>query len=252
MIRRASCSASATRSNRSASRFTGNMGARRLPRPFSFMTPSRFRAAPGPLDQLLSAADEALKTLAGAVTAARPSPCSDSTVPSGEADRRLAAGLMRVNHTGEICAQALYSGQALVARDPQVRFTLQSAAGEERDHLAWCRGRLQELDSRPSLLDPLWYAGSFAWGVISGAAGDRWSLGFLAETEAQVERHLEGHLDRLPAEDRCSRAIVTQMHADEHRHGEAGRALGASELPHAVKMAMRAASKVMTRTAYWV
>ena len=229
------------------------MGARRLPRPFSFrMTHTPFRAAPGPLDQLLSAADEALRTLAGAVAAARPSPCSDPTMPSGEADRRLAAGLMRVNHTGEICAQALYSGQALVARDPQVRFTLQSAAGEERDHLAWCRGRLHELDSRPSLFDPLWYAGSFAWGVISGAAGDRWSLGFLAETEAQVERHLEGHLDRLPAEDHCSRAIVTQMHADERRHGEAGRALGASELPHAVKMAMRAASKVMTRTAYWV
>jgi ubiquinone biosynthesis monooxygenase Coq7 len=159
---------------------------------------------------------------------------------------------MRVNHTGEICAQALYSGQALVARDPQVRFALQSAAGEERDHLAWCRGRLQELDSRPSLLDPLWYAGSFAWGVLSGAAGDRWSLGFLAETEAQVERHLEGHLDRLPADDRCSRAIVAQMRADERRHGDAGRALGASGLPHAVKLAMRAASKVMTRTAYWV
>jgi ubiquinone biosynthesis monooxygenase Coq7 len=210
-----------------------------------------FREA-SPIDQLLSAADEALRTLAGEVVAARSSPCSDATVPSSEADRRLAAGLMRVNHTGEICAQALYSGQALVARDPQVRHVLESAAAEERDHLAWCRGRLAELDSRPSLLDPLWYAGSFAWGIASGLAGDRWSLGFLAETEAQVERHLEGHLGRLPAQDYCSRAIVAQMRDDEHRHGESGRALGASELPHAVKRAMRAASKVMTRTAYWV
>jgi len=216
------------------------------------MTHSPFRATHGLLDQMLSAADEALKTLAGAVVAARASPCSDPTVPGADADRRVAAGLMRVNHSGEICAQALYSGQALVARDSLVRRALQSAAGEERDHLAWCRNRLAELDSRPSLLDPLWYAGSFAWGVASGLAGDRWSLGFLAETEAQVERHLEGHLDRLPAQDHCSRAIVAQMRDDEHRHGESGRALGAAELPHAVKLAMRAASKVMTRTAYWV
>jgi ubiquinone biosynthesis monooxygenase Coq7 len=216
------------------------------------MTPSSFRARPGLLDQLLGAADEALKTLSGAVVAARPSPCSDPTVPSADSDRRLASGLMRVNHTGEICAQALYSGQALVARDVRVRYALQSAAAEERDHLAWCRGRLEELDSRPSLLDPVWYAGSFAWGLVSGLAGDRWSLGFLAETEEQVERHLEGHLDRLPAQDHCSRAIVAQMRDDERRHGESGRALGAAELPHVVKLAMRAASKVMTRTTYWV
>lgn len=207
---------------------------------------------PRPLDQLLRAADEALKALSGSVAASRSSPCSDPTVPSGNSDRRMASGLMRVNHTGEICAQALYSGQALVARDAQVRYALQSAAAEERDHLAWCRGRLAELDSRPSLLDPLWYAGSFAWGVASGLAGDRWSLGFLVETEAQVERHLEGHLDRLPAQDHCSRAIVAQMRDDEHRHGESGRALGAAQLPHVVKLAMRAASRVMTRTAYWV
>ena len=159
---------------------------------------------------------------------------------------------MRVNHSGEICAQALYSGQALVARDPVVRDALQSAAMEERDHLAWCRDRLADLNSRPSLLDPLWYAGSFAWGVASGLAGDRWSLGFLAETEDQVERHLDRHLDRLPSEDLCSRAIVAQMRDDENRHGRMGRAMGAAELPHAVKAAMRAASKVMTRTAYWV
>src|SRR5439155_11337829 len=132
---------------------------------------------------------------------------------------------MRVNHSGEICAQALYSGQALVAREARVRSALQFAASEERDHLGWCRERLEELGSRPSLLDPFWYAGSFAFGVASGLAGDRWSLGFLAETEAQVERHLDGHLDRLPADDRRSREIVATMRDDENRHGAMGRAL---------------------------
>ena len=159
---------------------------------------------------------------------------------------------MRVNHTGEICAQALYSGQALVARDMRVRSALQVAASEERDHLAWCRRRLDELDARPSLLDPLWYAGSFAWGIASGLAGDKWSLGFLAETEAQVERHLEGHLGLLPADDETSRTIVGKMREDEARHGNMGRALGAADLPYPVKRAMQAASRVMTRTAYWV
>jgi ubiquinone biosynthesis monooxygenase Coq7 len=205
-----------------------------------------------PLDRLLGIADEALRTLSGSVSAARASPCADRSVPASDSDRELSAGLMRVNHTGEVCAQALYSGQSLVARDPVVRAALEDAAAEERDHLAWCRGRLSDLDSRPSLLDPLWFAGSFAWGVASGLAGDRWSLGFLAETEAQVERHLEGHLDRLPADDRCSRAIVAQMSEDENRHGRTGRELGAAELPYPVKLAMRAASRVMTRTAYWV
>ena len=216
------------------------------------MATAPFKSPAGPLDQLLIAADEALRTLAGVVAATRPSPCRDAGMPTAEPDRRISAGLMRVNHSGEICAQALYSGQALVARDPVVRDALQSAAMEERDHLAWCRDRLADLNSRPSLLDPLWYAGSFAWGVASGLAGDRWSLGFLAETEDQVERHLDRHLDRLPPEDLCSRAIVAQMRDDENRHGQMGRAMGAAELPHAVKAAMRAASKVMTRTAYWV
>jgi len=159
---------------------------------------------------------------------------------------------MRVNHTGEVCAQALYSGQALVARDARVRAALQGAASEERDHLAWCRERLGELGSRASILDPLWYAGSFGWGVASGLAGDRWSLGFLAETEDQVERHLDGHLGRLPRDDRASRAIVLRMREDENRHGAAGRALGARELPGPVKAAMRAAARVMTGTTYWV
>jgi ubiquinone biosynthesis monooxygenase Coq7 len=211
-----------------------------------------FRAPVSMIDQLLGAADEALRTLSGAVTAARPLPATDRAVPVSEADRRTSAGLMRVNHTGEVCAQALYSGQALFARDERVRDALQSAAAEERDHLSWCRTRLADLGSRPSLLDPLWYAGSFAWGVASGLAGDRWSLGFLAETEAQVERHLEGHLGRLPADDKASREIVAKMRDDEARHGQTGRALGAAELPYPVRRAMQATSKVMTRTAYWV
>lgn len=201
------------------------------------------------VDQLLIAVDEALRTLAGVATAARPAPGRDE---AGGSQPRHSAGLMRVNHSGEICAQALYSGQALFARSPEVRAALQTAAAEERDHLAWCRARLQELGSRTSFLDPAWYAGSFALGMASGLLGDRWSMGFLAETEAQVERHLEGHLDQLPPDDRRSRAILLQMRDDEHRHGAMGRSLGAAELPYPVKLAMQATSKVMTRTAYWV
>lgn len=201
------------------------------------------------VDQFLIAADEALRTLAGVATAARPVPGRDE---AGGSQPRHSAGLMRVNHSGEICAQALYSGQALFARSDEVRSALQTAAAEERDHLAWCRTRLQELGSRPSLLDPAWYAGSFALGMASGLLGDRWSMGFLAETEAQVEHHLEGHLDELPPDDRRSRAVVLQMRDDEQRHGAMGRSLGATELPYPVKLAMKAASKVMTRTAYWV
>jgi ubiquinone biosynthesis monooxygenase Coq7 len=201
------------------------------------------------LDQLLTAADEALRTLSGAITAARPAPGRGK---HGGSDPRHSAGLMRVNHTGEVCAQALYSGQALVARDARVRAALQAAAGEERDHLAWCRERLRDLDSRPSVLDPIWYAGSFAFGVASGIAGDRWSMGFLAETEAQVEEHLAGHLEKLPPDDDRSREVVRQMRDDERRHGAMGLELGAARLPWPVKQAMRAASRVMTRTAYWV
>jgi 3-demethoxyubiquinol 3-hydroxylase len=204
------------------------------------------------LDQLLIAADEALRTLSGVQPAVRPSPGHQDPAELTQDDRRLSAALMRVNHTGEICAQALYSGQALVARDARVREVLQHAGSEERDHLAWCRGRLEELRSRPSLLDPFWYAGSFAMGVASGLAGDRWSMGFLAETEAQVERHLEGHLERLPSDDASSRAVLEQMREDESRHGAAGRAMGAADLPLPVRLAMQAVSKVMTRTAYWV
>ena len=201
------------------------------------------------VDQLLVAADEALRTLSGSISPARPSPARGA--PEG-GEGTLSAGLMRVNHTGEVCAQALYSGQALFARDAGVRAALEGAAAEERDHLSWCRSRLEQLGSRPSALDPLWYAGSFALGVVSGLAGDRWSMGFLAETEAQVERHLEGHLARLPDDDHRSRAVVMQMRADEARHGATGRALGGDELPAPVKAAMGLASKVMTRTAFYV
>ncbi|HUL97196.1 MAG TPA: 2-polyprenyl-3-methyl-6-methoxy-1,4-benzoquinone monooxygenase [Usitatibacter sp.] len=203
-----------------------------------------------PLDSLLVAADEALRTLSHSIHAARPLPAGERSVPASAADRDLSAGLMRVNHTGEVCAQALYSGQALVAREERIREALEHAAAEERDHLAWCRARLADLDARPSVLDPLWYAGSFALGLASGLAGDRWSMAFLEETEAQVERHLHGHLERLPADDRASRDIVEQMRQDEIRHGATGRALGAAPLPQAIKSAMRAASRVMTRTAF--
>lgn len=202
-----------------------------------------------PLDHLVVAADEALRSFAGVTPASRPSPAGER---AGGDQPRVSAGLMRVNHTGEICAQALYNGQALFARDPKVRQALQTAAAEERDHLAWCRARLRELGSRPSLLDPAWYAASFGLGMVSGLAGDRWSMGFLAETEAQVERHLEGHLEHLPASDARSRAVVEQMREDENRHGLMGRGLGGRELPLPVRAAMRLCSKVMTRTAYYV
>jgi ubiquinone biosynthesis monooxygenase Coq7 len=216
------------------------------------MNPSRRLSL---LDELLVAADEALRTVSGAQSPARATPRPKEALeaaPSTPRERRVCAGLMRVNHAGEISAQALYSGQALAARDERVRAALRAAAAEERDHLAWCRERLDALDARPSVLAPLWYAGSFGLGLVSGLAGDRWSLGFLAETEAQVEHHLDGHLERLPASDAASRAVLEQMREDEIRHGESGRALGAAELPGVVKRAMRVASKVMTSTAYWV
>jgi ubiquinone biosynthesis monooxygenase Coq7 len=203
------------------------------------------------LDRLLIAADEALRTLSGVQVAARPMPEPSKPQSLPEEDRKLSAALMRVNHAGEICAQALYSGQALVARDTRVRSVLENAGNEERDHLAWCRARLDDLKSRPSLLDAFWYAGSFAMGIASGLAGDRWSLGFLAETEAQVERHLAGHLERLPRDDHASR-VLEQMREDEGRHGTAGREMGGAELPGPVKLAMQAVSTVMTRTAYWI
>jgi len=164
-------------------------------------------------------------------------------------DRRRAAGLMRVNHAGEMAAQALYQGQSLTARDPALAEQLKHASIEESDHLNWCRRRLSELDARPSRLDPLWYAGSFAIGITAGIAGDRWNLGFLAETEHQVVRHLDSHLDRLPPEDLRSRAVVTQMKSDEQGHANLAESLGAAELPKPIKAFMQFTSKVMTGVA---
>ncbi len=204
-------------------------------------------------DALILNFDRALRTLFAPAASRRPHP--DAGLPEAaltDAERRHVAGLMRVNHSGEVCAQALYQGQALTARNPDIAQALQQAADEETEHLAWCERRLNELNSHKSLLNPLWYTGSFALGVLAGALGDRWNLGFLAETERQVEGHLDGHLQRLPEQDVKSRAIVEQMKADEIRHAETAIALGGAELPLPVKLAMKLTAKVMTQTAYWV
>jgi 3-demethoxyubiquinol 3-hydroxylase len=169
-----------------------------------------------------------------------------------EAQRQHAAALMRVNHTGEVCAQALYQGQALTARSSRAQDALQRAAHEETEHLAWTAGRIEELGGRKSLLNPLWYAGSFALGAAAGLLGDRWNLGFLAETERQVVEHLDGHLQRLPVEDRRSRAIVEEMRLDESRHATTAHVHGAAELPLPARALMRVASSVMTRASYWL
>jgi len=176
----------------------------------------------------------------------------DRRAAIAEADRLTSAALMRVNHAGEIAAQALYHGQALVARTAPTRELLLKAAHEETDHLAWCETRLKELDSRPSLLNPLWYAGSFAIGAMAALLGDRTSLGFVVETERQVEGHLEKHLARLPPDDARSRAILETMRSDEIAHGMTAKAAGAAELPTPVRMLMRSTARVMTSTAYWI
>lgn len=204
-------------------------------------------------DSFILHLDRALRTLFAPAVSRRPHP--DAGLPEAaltDAERRHVAGLMRVNHSGEVCAQALYQGQALTARNPDIAKALQQAADEETEHLAWCERRLNELNSQKSLLNPLWYAGSFALGVLAGALGDRWNLGFLAETERQVEGHLDGHLQRLPLQDAKSRAIVEQMKADEIRHANMAIALGGAELPLPVKLAMKLTAKVMTKTAYWI
>jgi ubiquinone biosynthesis monooxygenase Coq7 len=204
-----------------------------------------------PLDRLLADAQNALDTVAGAPRAARPNPGRDEAdVILDDAERRHAAGLMRINHVGEVCAQALYVGQASVARDPQTRAQLLEAAQEETDHLAWCADRLRELDSRPSLLNPVWYAGSYAIGVLAGLRGDGWNLGFVVETERQVEAHLEEHLQTLPPADGRSRAILATMKEDEARHADHAEAAGARVLPQPVPTLMAAASKLMKAVAY--
>jgi ubiquinone biosynthesis monooxygenase Coq7 len=199
------------------------------------------------LDALIVNFDRALRTVAGAHHAARPSPAAGvAEAALDDVARADAAALMRVNHVGEVCAQALYQGQALTARQPANRRALEQAALEEQDHLVWSAARIEELGGHTSLLNPLWYAGSFALGAAAGALGDRWSLAFLAETEHQVEAHLAGHLRWLPAEDGRTRAVVEAMRADEAKHRDSAIALGAAELPAPVKTAMRAMAKVMT------
>jgi len=202
-------------------------------------------------DSVLTAADSALRTLFARPHASRATPApSEAPGEMSEAERREAGALMRVNHVGEVCAQALYTAQAAVARDPGLRAQFIEAANEETDHLAWTRRRLDELGARPSILNPLWYAGAFGLGLVAGRLGDPWSLGFVAETERQVEAHLDGHLSRLPAADSASRAVVEQMKSDEARHAAHAVEAGAAELPAPAKALMRAASRVMTTVAH--
>ncbi len=204
-----------------------------------------------PIDRLLIDAQNALDTVFGAPPARRANPAAmQADVVLHDAERRHAAGLMRINHVGEVCAQALYVGQAAVARDEATRAHLLGAAQEETDHLAWCADRLRELDSRPSLFNPLWYAGSYALGALAGLRGDGWSLGFVVETERQVEAHLDEHLESLPPADLRSREILTVMKADEARHAEHAEQAGARVLPQPIPTLMAAASKLMKTVAY--
>ena len=203
------------------------------------------------LDTVLKTADDALRTLFAPAHATR-SPALPPDAPMSAAERRHAAGLMRVNHAGEIAAQGLYRGQAAMARPGSTREFLQRAAGEEADHLAWCESRLRELDARPSRLNPIWYLGSFAIGAAAALFGDELSLGFVTETERQVEGHLANHLQRLPANDERSRAILTQMQSEEAAHAQSARALGASELLGPIPALMRLTARVMTGSAYWI
>lgn len=216
------------------------------------------------LEQFIIVADNALRTLSGVAVSSRPLPATGhrptggaQPAPIGQDDselspseRSLSGALMRVNHVGEVCAQALYIAQSMATQNPELSEKLKAAARDETDHLAWTQQRLNELGSRPSLLNPLWYAGSFAMGWLAGRSSESMGLGFVVETERQVEHHLEGHLDRLPAADTRSRAIVRQMKADEARHAHDAQQSGGSELPRPLRWAMRAAAWVMTRTAH--
>jgi len=204
-------------------------------------------------DDFICAFDRSLRVISGVSVAHRPNPAAKlSEQPLNEQERRHSAGLMRVNHVGEVCAQALYEAQARFARDPRTQAQLRHAGEEELDHLAWTAARLTELGSRPSLLNPLWYAGSFALGAIAARMGDAQSLGFVVETERQVEAHLNSHLSELPTADLRSRAIVAQMRDDEAAHGASAQAMGAVDLPLPVRAAMRGMAKVMTGTAYYL
>ena len=203
-------------------------------------------------DRLITEFDTALKSISGGANSVRSIPKNEDhgKTTLSETERAHAAGLMRVNHVGEVCAQALYQSQKLLARDPQIQEMLNHSAQEEMDHLAWCETRLKELGSHTSYLNPFWYAGSFAIGLLAGLAGDQWSLGFVAETEKQVENHLQSHLETLPENDQQSRAIVQQMRLDEIEHGKDAIEAGGVVLPPVIQKLMQASSKFMTSTAY--
>jgi ubiquinone biosynthesis monooxygenase Coq7 len=206
-----------------------------------------------PLDHLITGMDKALRVIAGVASSSRPNPAAHAAdADMSEQERRHAAGLMRVNHVGEVCAQALYNSQARFAKDPAMKEKFEQAGREEEDHLAWTAQRLAELNSQPSLLNPLWYAGAYAIGAIAAHLGDKPSLGFVVETERQVENHLDSHLTLLPNQDAKSRAIVQQMKDDEIAHGEAARAMGGENAPEPVRAAMAIAAKFMTTTAYYI
>jgi len=208
---------------------------------------------PPTLDELIVAFDKGLRTVFAPPQSLRPIPGDALAEADLTSEQRThAAALMRVNHSGEICAQALYQGQALTARNPRARAALERAAQEETEHLAWTERRIEALGGRKSLLNPAWYAGSFAIGALAGLLGDRWNLGFLAETERQVVKHLEGHVQRFPAADEKSRAVLEKMKEDEARHATSAISHGGSELPEPAKLAMRVSSRVMTETAYWI
>jgi ubiquinone biosynthesis monooxygenase Coq7 len=203
------------------------------------------------LDRLIVEFDKGLRTLFSQAHSARPHPDANTPdAPLDEAERKHAAGLMRINHSGEICAQALYQGQALTARDPAVQAELKQAAQEETEHLAWTSKRVHELGGHLSLLNPLWYTGSLTLGAVAGLLGDKWNLGFLSETEHQVGGHLQSHLAKLPEHDEKSRAIVQQMYVDETKHSDMAKRMGGADLPEPVKFAMQMTSKVLTHTAY--
>ncbi len=205
------------------------------------------------VDDLIFGIDKALRTLFVAASTLRSVPGSGEAEADLSLEEKASAGaLMRVNHVGEICAQALYQGQVLTCRDQEIRAALEKAAVEETEHLAWTERRILELGARKSILNPLWYLGALSIGVVVGRVGDGWNLGFLAETERQVEAHLDSHLDKLPKQDVRSRSIVAQMKSDEQRHAESAVALGAKELPAPARQAMRLAARVMTRTAYYL
>jgi len=205
------------------------------------------------IDRVITEFDQGLRTVLAEAHTVRPFPDQGKAESDMTAEeKRHAAALMRINHTGEVCAQALYNGQALTARNPATEEALREASQEETEHLAWCEKRIKELGSHKSLLNPLWYAGSFTLGAVAGALGDKWNLGFLAETEKQVGKHIEGHLERLPAQDEKSRAVLEQMAIDEARHANTAIEHGGVPLPLPVKLAMTLSSKVMTKTVYWI